>query len=394
MTALTLLVLLGAAGSAAPAAADAEKHRAGVVFLPDKGVDAAVFAEVQGFFTKANAFYADDVLLIGDGPRKPLKQRLSKCGADVTCLTKIGRNNKLTEIVLARGHVRAEGGVQVVFTAVSVAQAAIAREIALELTSADAVRSELARTYFEIVGITTPGTLTIEHAPATVSVDGRDLPTRDGAISVLPGPHTLRVGSEEQKVMVLPGEARVLTFASLQPPPPAPPSAPVAVAAAGQGSAPAAGDASKAPGPAVTPAAGGSAASGKEPTPSATSASSPPEPPPAVAEEGFTLPPHLVQWIGVGVAGVGVVLVGVGGAYGAQTEVQLESSTSQAEAQRLNQDARSAARTANTLFGVGAGLLALGAAVWAVDFFILGQPARVTAAPADGSVWIGLRGSF
>ncbi len=371
------LVLVGALGAAVqpPAKAGPEKHRAGVVFLPDKGIDAPIFAEVQAFFTQANTFYGEEVLLIGDGPRKALRQRLAKCGADLRCLAKIGRNNKLSEVVLARGQANPAGGVRVVFSAVSVATASVAREITLELASSEAVKVELARTYFEVVGIITPGTVTIENAPETVLVDGTPAPTRNGALALLPGPHIVRIGDEEQKVMVLPGETRALTFASLQPPPPPPPAA----------ASPAVLDAPAKPAQAVSP----PAPTGPAPTVAVVDAPSVEE-----AEQREASPSRWVRWTGLGLAGAGLVLIGVGGVVGTGTTVELRSGTSQAEAQRLNRDARAAARTANTLLGVGAGVMALGAAAWAVDVFVLSREAQVTAALAGGGAWVGVRGRF
>lgn len=103
------------------------------------------------------------------------------------------------------------------------------------------------------------------------------------------------------------------------------------------------------------------------PPPSTTSL--PESPPPPPADTGATR-----RWIGAGVGGVGVAGLVVGSVFGVIAKVKLDQSNSgpcDATTDRCTtpglatrKDAESAARTSDIFFGIGAGLAAIGAAVY------------------------------
>lgn len=367
MTLLCVSLILAVTTTAPESrAAEVGNGRSGVVLSAEAGVDPGLLAAVNDFFTQADAYYASTVLLIGEGTRKPLRRRIAKCEGALPCVAKIGRNNNLREVVLARGTPRGEGGARWVFTVISVETRTVVREYTLELPSVASVQAELARVYFDVVGITTPGFIAIAHAPATVDVDGVAVPYGSGPLALKPGPHTVRVGEEEQPVMILPGDTRKLTFASL--------TAPVAVA---EPAAPA-DEVAAAPAAQRTPAGG-------KPDLSLTR---------AAPASGSRLPPHALAWAGMGAVGVGVALVAVGTYFGSQTTVSLSPDTSQAEAKRRNRSATTAAARANLFFGLGGGFFAIGGATWAVDRYVLGRTVAVSVAPTDGGAALRLAGTF
>ncbi len=348
--------------------------RATVVFLPsDDGLKNFV-AAVEDFVEQAAKFYPDVKLMLAARIRRHIARRVTKCASNTACIAKLGKKQRLDEIIVVR--VSAEGdGAKLQFAAVSVKEAKVARAVEITVASVSRVQTEMARIYFEVVGITRPGYLVIPGRPATLIVDGNEVPYNGKLLELPPGPHTVRVGAEETKIMVLPGESRKLELAA---------------AVSAKGSSPEKAVLDPEPGTTVTdggkPHAWGSASPSSEDEPASESS----------ASAGVPLIGGVMSLAGIGLAGLGVVALGAAGYYGTQTEADISRSTPQLEARRRNRAARTAASRANVMFGVAGGAILAGAGLWAVDIFVLrGSPtASVNATPAADGVSIVVSGTF
>ena len=323
---------------------------------------------------KARKFYPDHQVRVGHEVKESLKRRIVKCGVDLSCIAMIGVKEKLVEVILMRVEPR-EIGIAMTFIAVDVATSQVVRTVEAVFPSVDDVQPIAATNFFAIVGITTPGFLEIPGAPTEGWVDDSPVDLSVGKVELPPGVHRVKLGDHEVKTMILPGQIRKMTLEELGiNPSPNPSASEPAIAKVEPVNTP-----SEPPMGKVEP---------TPPTPAEPVSSTP-----AAGVEASgpgLLPPRLVSYVGYGVAGFGAVLLGVGGYYGSKTAVKLKSSTSQAQAAKMNHDARAAARRANALLGVGAGLVAAGGALWVIDTFLLKEPsvARVGTAVTDGGATV------
>lgn len=105
-----------------------------------------------------------------------------------------------------------------------------------------------------------------------------------------------------------------------------------------------------------------------------------------------------LTYAGIGVAGLGAIGIGLGGMFGIQSKSKRDEikygagGTNQVEAEGINGDANDLAGRANLLFGIGAGAVVVGGALIAIDMMMLGggNEATTSVSVGEGSASIRL----
>ena len=257
---------------------------------------------------------------------------VTKCGVDIKCIAKLGKQAKAEQVVYARVSPQG-GGVSVQILVVGVTSQIIEKKMSFEIAAAGDVKKAIVGRLADIFPAA-------ELAP------------------------TAAAGSDESDEIplaaILPTEpaTAAATVAELVPPPPSP-------SRAKHAAAPAANANDEIPLTAMSPS---SPSADSEPNltlaaVSAEHASSAP-PPAAVGRS------KVLTYIGIGVAGLGAVAAGGGAYFGMQRNSLRDAAktapTQLATAKKLD-DANAAGGRANLLFIIGGAAAAVGAALIAVD---------------------------
>jgi len=140
---------------------------------------------------KASAFLDNVKVLSGKKLKKKLrkdpKRALTKCGADMGCLAKLGKKVRANEVLLVKTSPASNGGVQLFFVFIDVKRKTLARKQKIEIASVDQVKVVMGSVFYELFGYTDPGTIKVAGAVGAVNIDGELVGTGPGPYKVRPG---------------------------------------------------------------------------------------------------------------------------------------------------------------------------------------------------------------
>ena len=351
-----LCLVLGLAGGlihgSVASAVVQEREVAAIIIESSKGLSGPDITKLEGFIEQAAEFYPSRKLLLGKAVRKKFRQRVKNCELDVLCISRIARRKGLQEIIVGRNANNRGEAIEIQFLAISAEEMEIVRKVPVRGADLEAMQIQLARRFFSMVGISTPGYLEVEGAAVSLQIDGELASTADGPITLAPGPHDVTYGAVSKEILILPGEIQSLSRDALQidsqPPPPIDEEPPPDVAIQTD-------PASIAPTADVAP---------PEPIPSI---------PPPATPPGRSLARTGLSYAGITAAGLGLGLLATSIYFGTQSTASFSPSTPQAVAHRRNQEAEDAAKRATIFMGVGAALVAAGGTLWILDNFVLGK---------------------
>ena len=266
---------------------------------------------------------------------------VTKCGADIKCIAKLGKEAKAEQVVYAR--VQPQGaGVSVQILVVGVSSQIIEKKMSFDIAAAGEVKNAIVSRLADIF----PAAAALPPMAATGGEDGDEIPL-DAVLPTEPTPTATAAATPE-----------------LVPPPPPASSQPATASAATPATN---GTGEGAP---DTTASTSSGSEGQPTTIAAVSvdhAGAPPPPPPRTGRL------KLLTYVGIGVAGVGVLAAGGGGYFGLQSKSLKDSiklgptGTPQLQASKKQDDANSDVSRANLLFIAGGAGVAVGAILIAVD---------------------------
>jgi hypothetical protein len=280
-------------------------------------------------------------ILYGKNLRKVIKTKpekaIGKCGSNVACIAKLGQKARADTVVYGRVS-PSGGGIKAQLLVVDVASQSISERMALSMTSVSDVETQIAGK-LELLFPTGTAMAAGDEIPldmmfgeepvaATAAAD----PTEPS--DELPLDFTLGGGEPEATETVAAAEPDPVDDLELAPPPP--PTTPETIAA-------------------VSPELAGT--SGGSETSSGGS--------------------RALTYTGIAVAGLGVAALGVGGYFGMTSSSTVDSieygpdGTTQLKAKDIESDANDQASMANLMFGVGGGLVGVGALLVALDLFVL-----------------------
>lgn len=367
---MNALLLLSALLAAPAAGAQQEKL---APFVISKGVEPVMVDAVRQAMWKASGSVLGDAVIPEIVVRQKLKtpeKVVTKCGANLKCLAKVGGKLGAARILYARVVPAKAKAVQVQLLIIGVKSRLIEQRSIIELKSTDEARAKLVDQIYSMLSVNGPGHLEVAGGEADVQIDGKVVGKAPGVFDVSPGRHDVVVAGISASVLILPGGYEKLTINAAQ---------------------------------AARPA--------SEPTSQQTGTTQTLAPvivlqqPSSQPGEGQTLvlvtddgkgqktatrvmltPTGPVQrkrgtsWLlptGAGVAGAGVVAIGFGVFFGLQSQSQraeiVGGQTTQIAASELAAASNNSATTANILFGVGGGVAALGVALLVTDLILAQQ---------------------
>jgi len=187
----------------------ASAKRSAVVLLPfeiQAGTDDTIVSAVEELFASGKLIRGTKVIA-GSKLRRRIRAKpehaVVKCGGDFECLAKLGRRAKASRVVV--GYAAPAGvGVQVEFHIVDVSSEELIDAMSLTFTSTEVVEMVLGNAVYTLVGVSTPGTITVAGASGTVMVDGNIVGRGPGPYEVPAGGHDVRAEGHSQWIMVHP----------------------------------------------------------------------------------------------------------------------------------------------------------------------------------------------
>lgn len=206
MTAVGLLLVLGAGPAEAKPRKPKQGDKIAVVVLTKGNPDPAILAELRASLERA-AKLTPGVVVLSDrhvirrSKAKNPARKLAACGTNLRCIAKFGRKVGATKVLYGRA--MADGaGVKVGFLRVSTRGARVEGKVALLLPSVEETASLLETKAFEALGVTNFGSLEVPGAEGEVKVNGVVLGRGPGPYRVPTGRQRVEVEGRLRPVMV------------------------------------------------------------------------------------------------------------------------------------------------------------------------------------------------
>jgi len=296
---------------------------------------------------------------------------LTACGKNTACVASLGRRARADQCLMGRVTVRDAGGIRISLLLVDAKSGTINQKSVLEVGSADDAKSIVAKQLFNILGITETGDLVVLGSETAVKVDGNYVGVGSGPFEVSSGWHEVKAGKVTQGVMVLPGQT-----ASIQLPLPkaAPPAANTDASAV-------AAPVNPTPAPETKPVSANTATAGSNQSGALLV--------PTTEESSPTRPNRVMTYIGLGLAGVGAVALGIGCFFGLNSQSLGSDITTQKFTQVAALDRQAQANHAADMangFLLGGGFAAAAGLVLVVsDHVKHGASVQVSLGPAPAA---------
>jgi hypothetical protein len=263
-------------------------------------------------------------------------------GATLSSIARMGRSAGADEVMIGRMQpsLDAPAGATLQLMTIGCLEGTITRKAAFHIASVDEVDSAIRAHWSAIYGIAGVGRVRVPGSAAELRVDGHAIGQGVGPFEVAAGPHVLAVADRSVRVLVLPGRTLQVDDLAPAPVPLEPPAAVVA------------------PGPA----------------------------PGTPGNSGLT-------YSGAALGALGLAALGTGAYFGSSSRslnkrvdaVRRDGDSSQIRVAALNRDAARAARNANVFLIGGAAATAVGAALVALDLWVLDSAATArVVAQSDG----------
>jgi hypothetical protein len=258
---------------------------------------------------------------------RPPETAVTKCGTEVKCIAKLGKEAKAEQVVYAR--VSPEGaGVSLQILVVSVSSQIIEKKMSIEIAAAGDVQNAIVSRLGDIFPVAAAPTLATDDS-------GSDEIPLDAVLPTEPNPASTPPVAELASLDLVPVPKTTNDGSHTARNPTTP----------------------------TTPA-------NDSTTNSAAVAPKDAAPPPPPAKSGRS---KILTYAGIGVAGLGAAVAGAGGYFGMQSKSigssikQGPAGTPQIRAAKKQTDANAAANRANLMFEAGGAAVALGAVLIAID---------------------------
>lgn len=206
---------------AAPRRRNAVRTVALFPFISRDQPNRKIMAAVSGLLIQGAGLMENVKLVYGGTLRRKLRRNpaalVQKCGTDLSCLAALGRKARANEVMLVRAAPEGGSGVKLSFLIIDVKSKDVARKLALVFNTPDDVKPLLGEAFYQIYGITHPGTLEVKGAAGLVLVDGKEVGSGPGPYTVSPGMREVVANGRRQRVMVQPNKKRTVLAADGEP---------------------------------------------------------------------------------------------------------------------------------------------------------------------------------